>query len=134
MTNASQSCFFSHIRPVRLGRERVFGSRTKDFHRQMKEPDVRCYHLLLDQQPMSEQPQDWRNTPSQPEASTCKNLPLETTATLVVSASGDALRPRSYFRRLTRWYSFSGSQSQLSLFADRDFDWRTAMKGPRVND
>src|SRR6516162_10866621 len=24
----------------------------------MKEPDVRCYHLLLDQQPMSEQPQD----------------------------------------------------------------------------
>jgi len=104
------------------------------FHRQMKEPDVRCYHLLLDQQPMSEQPQDWRNTPSQPEASTCKNLPLEKTPTLVVSASGDALRPRSYFRRLTRWYSFSGSQSQLSLFADRDFDWRTAMKGPRVND
>jgi hypothetical protein len=36
----------------------------------MKEPDVRCYHLLLDQQPMSEQPQDWRHTPSQPEAST----------------------------------------------------------------
>ena len=100
----------------------------------MKEPDVRCYHLLLDQQPMSEQPQDWRNTPSQPEASTCKNLPLETTTTLVVSASGDALRPRSYFRRLPRWYCSSGSQSQLSLFANRDFDWRTAMRGPRVND
>ena len=71
--------------------------KTKDFYRQMKEPDVRCHHLLLDEQPTSEPPQDWRNTPSQPISSTCKNLPLETTTTLLALGSGEACTTKVLF-------------------------------------
>ena len=45
--------------------------RTKEFHRQMKEPDFRCYHLLLNEQAelicastddVGARAEDWRNT------------------------------------------------------------------------
>src|SRR5262245_19985470 len=41
--------------------------------------------------------QDWRNTPSQPVASTRKNLPLETTTTLAVPTSGEACTTKVQF-------------------------------------
>jgi starvation-inducible DNA-binding protein len=51
MTNALEAVSCSYTRPVCVGGNTgSLCSRTKDFHRQMKEPDFRCYHLLLDEQ------------------------------------------------------------------------------------
>jgi len=47
--------------------------------------------------PMAEQPQDWRDTPSQRAASTRKNLLLGTMTTLVVPASGEACTTKVQF-------------------------------------
>jgi hypothetical protein len=57
-----------------VGIRGVLGSRTKDFHRQMKEPDFRFYRLLLDEQAeqvcastddVGARAQDWPNTQEQ---------------------------------------------------------------------
>ena len=54
MTSASGSCLFSRGRPVRMRSEGVFvRGRSYHFYRQMNAPDVCCYQLLLDQQPLS---------------------------------------------------------------------------------
>lgn len=50
----------------------------------MKEFDCRCYRLLLDEDPMSVQQQDWQNTPNQQVESTSKGLLLQTITTPVV--------------------------------------------------
>ena len=50
MTSANESRLLSRIRVVCVASKRgVFVRGTKDFHRQMKEPDFRDYHLLLDE-------------------------------------------------------------------------------------
>jgi len=101
----------------------------------MKEPDVRCYHLLLDQQTMSEQPQDGRNTPM----AAGDEYPQELAAGDDDKIRDASVRETLYDQRpisgeVHRWYSSSGPPLQPSVFVDRDFDWRTVMRGPRVND
>jgi hypothetical protein len=63
----------------------------------MKEPYFRDTTCSSTSSPMSEQPQDWRNTPSQRAASTRKNLLLETMTTVVVTASGEARTTKVQF-------------------------------------
>ncbi len=51
MTSPLEVVSCSYTRPVCVGGNTgSLCSRTKDFHRQMKEPDFRDYHLLLDEQ------------------------------------------------------------------------------------
>jgi len=79
-------------------------------------------HLLLDEQLISVQPQDWRNPTRQQAASTGKNLPTETTTTLVVPVGRSLYDQSAISGESPCWYSTSGSPSQSSLFGDRDFD------------
>ena len=84
--------------------------------------------------PMSEQPQDWRNAASQRPASIREKLLLETMTALVVPASGEACTTKVQFPANYPRVQFFRFAIATSLFVDRDFDWRTARRGVRVDD
>jgi len=109
--------------------------RTKVFHWHMSEQDFHDYTCSSMSRWMSEQPQDGRNTPM----AAGDEYPQELAAGDDDKIRDASVRETLYDQRpisgeVHRWYSSSGPPSQPSVFVDRDFDWRTVMRGPRVDD
>src|SRR5262249_13240287 len=105
----------------------------------MKEPDFRDYRPFLDEQAeqifaitddVGAREQDWRTTPSQQTASPPENLPLEMMTKLVFWMSGETCTTKVQFpANYPRVQFFRFAIATVHVFVDRDFDWRTAMRG-----